>query len=505
MAAERGFDVIVAGGGTAGCVAAARLSEDPGRRVLLLEAGPDPLPIPDIISNSERQISLLLQADYALMYPARRSIDGSEFYLLAGRVMGGGSSVNVMAAPRPTRYDLDGWTAAGNPGWSYDDCLPVLKRIESDQDFPDDPIHGDAGPLYIKRPFLLGEAASEPVQAFIDRAVGMGLPLCPDLNCANPYGVCASPYNIKNGVRQSVNVAYLADARGRPNLDIVAGAAVSCVDVARGRARSVVYQKDGFQQTATADRVVLTAGAFHSPQILMLSGVGPAGELEPLGIRVTQALEGVGGNYQDHATVTMTFEGKTSFRPDWVVPRFRLMYKSRPDLPCGDFHIMMRPPILMEGLPPAMPVSLHLLEQHTRGRVSLASAEPADLPLVESRMLEDPRDIEAMAKAMDFVRELTQDPSMGDFYSRQMLPEEGEDRARFARSTHDSYHHASGTCMMGPASNPMAVVDSTLRVHGIDNLYVADASIMPDVTHANTNLTCIMIGERVADFIRGEG
>src|SRR4051812_34093396 len=155
------------------------------------------------------------------MYPTERSADGSTFYSLAGRIMGGGSSVNVMAAPRPTKHDLDTWAALGNPDWTYEKCLPILKRMESDQDFPDRGIHGSSGPLYIKRPFTFESPMSERFSALIERCTALGLPLCPDSNVADPYGVCTSPFTIKDGVRQSTNVAYLGPARARPNLDVV--------------------------------------------------------------------------------------------------------------------------------------------------------------------------------------------------------------------------------------------------------------------------------------------
>jgi choline dehydrogenase len=499
------YDVIIVGGGSAGCAAAARLTEDSKRNVLLFEAGPDPQPIPEIVADSSNRERLLLETPYAYMYPTERAIDGSVFYPLAGRIMGGGSSVNAMAVVRPPKADLHNWVSRGNPDWSWEHVLPVLKRIESDQPFPDSPLHGNDGLLYVKRPYTFDMPASRPVQAFMDSALKMGLPLCPDINVPDPNGVCPSAFNIKDGRRQSTAVAYLEPARHRANLTIIAEASVISLQTSGTRAEGVRYEKNGQVHTALGDQIVLTAGVYHSPQILMLSGIGPAAILERHGIRVIHNLEGVGENYQDHPVVYMTFEGTEAFQEEWVIPRMRLVVKIDPSRECGDFHIFMRPPTEVQGIKPMMPMSAHLLEQRNRGRIFLKSPDPHDLPGIESRMLEDPGDIKAMTSAMGFISKLVQTESMKELYGPLLQPAPGENWEKFARSTFDSYHHGVGTCMMGPASNKLSVVDQRLRVHGMSNLWIGDASIMPTVTHANTNVTAIMIGERLSDFIKELG
>ena len=468
--------------------------------MLLLEAGPDPRPIPELVAEAKNQVRLLLESPYVMMYPTERKIDGSVYYSLSGRIMGGGSSVNVMSVLRPPKADLDTWERLGNPDWSYEKLLPVMNRIESDQDYPDGPFHGRDGPLYVKRPFTFGMPMSDPVRAFIERSLSMGLPRCPDINIPDPVGVCMAPYNIKNGKRQSTVVAYLDMARNRPNLTIVPEAQVVSLQLSGNKVQAVRYEKGGQLLTAAGDQIALCAGVYHSPQILMLSGIGPKAELEKHGIKVVRDMAGVGENYQDHAVVYMTFEGPKHFQEDWVIPRFRLVIKSDPSVECGNFHIVMRPPTEVQGIKRMMPISAHLLEQRVRGRIFLKSADPREVPVIDSRMLEDPADVKAMVSAMEFMAKLA--GGIKEFYGPLIQPAAKEDWAKFARSSYDSYHHGVGTCMMGPASDTMAVVDQQLRVHGMENLWVGDASIMPTVTHANTNLTSIMIGERLADLIK---
>jgi choline dehydrogenase len=500
-ASASAYDVVIVGGGSAGCVAATRLSADLSRSVLLLEAGPDPWPLPEIVADAKQQTKLLLESDYVTMVPTERHEDGSTYMSVAANIMGGGSSVNVMSVIRPLKADLDAWVAAGNPDWSYERCLPFMRAIEADQDFGDSPIHGSDGPLYVKRPFRLDAPTSEPVAAFINAAYAMGLPPCPDMNVAEPYGVCVSPYNIRDGRRQSAVVAYLSMARDRPNLTIVDRATVHRLAVEGNRVDNLVYERDGALHVVQASHVVLAAGVYGTAKILLLSGVGPSSELARHGIPVVRELSGVGEGYQDHAVVYVTFEGAAAFSEDWVVPRFRLLTRHGAMGAAPNFHMNMRPPTAVQGMKRLLPVSAHLIEQRAPGRVGLRSADPGDPVAIESGMLEDPGDVRAMVEAMQFIDDLVHQPATTRYYGPMILPERGEDWGAFARRTYDSYHHGVGTCRMGPASDPLTVVDEGLRVHGFDNLWIGDASIMPTITHANTNLTAYLIGERLADFV----
>ncbi|HET7169347.1 MAG TPA: GMC family oxidoreductase N-terminal domain-containing protein [Candidatus Limnocylindrales bacterium] len=498
------YDLIVVGGGSAGCVVAARASEDPQRRVLLIEDGPDPRPLPDVVADPKRQSELVLSSPYVRMYDVARS-DGSSFPLLSGRIMGGGSSINNLAVVRPMAADFDAWRGFGGDAWSYDALLPVMRSIETDPDFAKDPIHGSHGPIRLHRGYRLDDPADPPVQALLEAAAALGLPRCDDLNVPEPYGVCASPYSLVDGKRQSTTVAYLDPARGRPNLTIRPDTAVTRVVLDERRAVGVeVRATDGSAARYDATEIVLAAGVFHSPQLLLLSGIGPLDELERHGIEPRVRLDGVGRGYQDHAVVYITFGGTSDLREDYVIPKVRLIAKSDPARAVPDLHIFMQPSIRMEGMPPLLPVSIRLLEHRSAGSVTLASADPTELPIVDPALLRDPGDVAAVRGGFDLVRRLVAQPALAAYYGPLLDPPDGIDPTEHILASHISYYHGVGTCRFGLDDDPAAVVDPQLRVRGVGGLRVADASVLPTVPHANTNLAAILVGEIAAGLLAGD-
>ena len=375
--------------------------------------------------------------------------------------------------------------------------------MEADQDFPNDPIHGNSGPIYVKRKHLFDVELGEQEKALLDTLNKLGIPRFLDQNIPNPYGVAPVARNSKEGKRQSATVMYLDPARQRTNLTIIDEAPATSLLLNGKRVTGVRYRKDGQEHTVTADKVVLSAGVYHSPQIMMLSGIGPSAQLKHHGIPVVHDMPGIGENYQDHPMLTMTFKTNPANTKPLMRGRssVKLYFKTDPAREYLNFHIIPREAINLSGIGDMLGFSCNLLEQTNRGRLTLQSADPNDLPNIDPQVLEHPKDIAAMLAAMKFVQRLTSTEPLSDFFGELFSPGVNEDWEKFARSSYTSYYHGVGTCKMGPASDAMAVVDQHLRVHGFDNLWVGDASIMPTVVHANTNFTVMMIAERAAEFI----
>jgi choline dehydrogenase len=392
----------------------------------------------------------------------------------------------------------------GNPGWSFFELLPVFRAIESDADVGGG-WHGSDGPVPIRRPSA-GELS--PLQrAFADAAVAAGHPLVRDHNKPGAIGVGPAPRNVRDGLRMSTALTYLAAARGRPNLTIRADTAVDRVKLRGGVARGIRTARG---QTIEADAVVVTAGAYASPAILMRSGIGPAAGLRHLGIRVAADLPGVGGNLIDHPLVAVDLPTT----PGFTGPRFQMMLTMRSRLadPGGppDLHLFAAGPFDDPASPAGgvFGIVTGLLAVRSRGSVRLRSADPADPPRIDVAHLRHPQDMTRMIEATRRARRLSRTPPLAGFVTgAELAPGPGigdGDTAGLAASIRGragSYHHPVGTCAMGPDPGDGAVVDARGKVHAIDGLRVADASVMPAITAANTNLTTIVIAERIAQWL----
>ena len=500
------YDVLVVGAGSSGCVIAARATENPDLSVCLVEAGPDfpdlartPWDLVNSHNNSYRA------HDWGFVYEPTR---GRSVPFPRGRVTGGSSAVNTTIALRGMPEDYDAWAAAGNPEWSWAQVLPAFCRLERDLDYGDADFHGDAGPISIRR--YRQHELTGPQAAFLDAADRLGYPACADANDPWRHGAGPQPMNKLGRTRISCAVGYLAPARIRQNLTIRPDSHVSRLVIRNGRCEGVeVLRADGSREVLLARLVIVAAGALLSPTVLMRSGIGPAPQLAAHQIEVVSDLQGVGQNLSDHPALSVLCAARKDAAVDHDAPIIQTILRytaegsdQRNDLQIEQISFAGRP----DG-PPQFAIAAVLEYQYGRGEVQLASADPVAAPVVRNRFCEDPRDRTRLATCLrDALAFTTVEPLKGMIES-VLFPAaaRGTDDdalqalcARFAASG----YHPCGTLKMGPESDPMAVVDQYGRCHGMDGLVVADASIMPAVPRANTNLTCIMIGEKIGEWVR---
>lgn len=528
------FDYVIVGAGSAGCVLASRLTEDPNVSVCLLESGG---PDKSVLIHAPAGFVAMVATHYnnwAFDTVPQKHMNNRVCYQPRGKTLGGSSSINAMLYVRGNRWDYDHWAGLGNSGWSYDEVLPYFKRAENNETHGASDYHGAGGPLNVAEL----RSPSSLSKAFVDAAVMNGVPATNDYNGADQFGSFMYQVTQRNGERCSAAKGYLTPNLSRPNLSVRTHALSARIIMEGKHARGIAFHQGNELKEVRARReVILSAGAFGSPHLLMLSGIGPAQELQGLGIPVVHDLPGVGENLQDHIDHVQSYTSASDSETfgisgrgvvkiakgvmEWRKQRTGVIstsiaeagafIRSAPDVVAPDIQLVFVVALVNDHgrkMHTSHGFSCHVevLRPYSRGTVKLASADSRVAPRIDPNFLADERDLSLLVRGVQMQMDILQSRPLDAWRGKMLYPVERNDIPGIIadiRNRADTQYHPTSTCKMGAASDPLAVVDAQLRVHGIDGLRVVDASVMPTVTGGNTNAPTIMIGEKAADMIRG--
>lgn len=506
------YDYIVVGSGSGGAVVAGRLAAETDASVLVLEAGgTDQL---DAVLNPLMwPTNIRSERDWGYSAEPSEKVNGRSLILPMGKVIGGGSSINVMIWARGHKNDFDFWASeTGDKAWAYENVLKIYRRIEDWHGPQDASRRGKGGRLYVTEV----QDPNPIAPAFLKACESVGIPSYADMNgemMEGNGGAALANVRIKDGMRRNLPSDYLWETLKRPNITLLTGAVVHRLTLDETRVTGLTFEKDGVMHTVTAgQRVVLSAGAINTPKILMQSGIGPAAHLKQAGVAVVHDLPGVGQNFQDHILAAgCIWEYNTPLPPKNSAAEATFFWKSDSSLDTPDLQpFQIEVPFASEVTGPAFnppagswTIAPGLVRPKSRGEVRLMGADPKDPVRIDGGFLKEEADMKALLTCIELCREIGNSAAMKEFVKREIMPGPlaGEDLRNFARNAAGTYFHESCTCKMG--KDALSVVDGNLSVHGIEGLCIADASVMPRVSTGNTMASTVIIGERMADILLG--